>query len=132
MTNNTRTSISYCQLLEKTQAPHGNYPAPSTWLEFFVNVGFDDLIDGLARFCVAMVGGSFLLVPIIIMNCGHDQNWLLVTACVATILLSLFLAFMAQATNQDILAGSACYTAVLVVFVGTALSNASNVPGSTS
>jgi hypothetical protein len=81
------------------------------------------IVDHTARFLLALIGGSFLLVPIIVMNFVDSQNMRLVVASVFVLAFSLFLSFLSRASNQEILGGSAAYAAVLVVFVGSALSS---------
>jgi hypothetical protein len=82
-------------------------------------------VDGLARFLVALMGGAFLLVPIIAMSFTHSQNWRLVISSIAVIAFAVFLSFLSEASNQEVLGGAAAYAAVMVVFVGSALSNSS-------
>ena len=76
-------------------------------------------VDHTARFLVAVVGGGFLLVPIIVMSFTHSQNLRLVVSSIAVLAFSLFLSFLSRATNQEVLAGAAAYAAVMVVFVGS-------------
>lgn len=53
---------------------------------------------------------------------NQATNISLVTTAVATVLFSLVLAFGARdSTGKDVLAATAAYTAVLVVFIGTNL-----------
>ena len=82
-------------------------------------------VDGLARFLVALMGGAFLLVPIIVMSFTNSQNWRLVISSIAVIAFAVFLSFLSEASNQEVLGGAAAYAAVMVVFVGSALSNSS-------
>ena len=81
-----------------------------------------NFVDYAARFTVSFFGGSFLLAPIIAMSFAKMQNLRLVIASVFVLVFSALLGFLSSASNQEILAGSAGYAAVLVVFVGSALS----------
>jgi hypothetical protein len=85
----------------------------------------NSFVDGLARFLVALMGGAFLLVPIIVMSFTNSQNWRLVISSIAVITFAVFLSFLSEASNQEVLGGAAAYTAVMVVFVGSALSKTS-------
>jgi VIT1/CCC1 family predicted Fe2+/Mn2+ transporter len=82
---------------------------------------YSSFVDRLARFIMAFVGGAALLIPMAIMVFNSSLNKSLITTCVAVILFAGFLAFGISASNQDTLAATATYAAVLVVFVGTSL-----------
>ncbi|KAN0095156.1 hypothetical protein V8E51_015867 [Hyaloscypha variabilis] len=74
------------------------------------------------RLRMALFGGLALLVPVIIMTLVHGQTASLVTTSVATVLFAFALAIFANDTSgKDILAATAAYAAVLVVFVGTSI-----------
>lgn len=71
---------------------------------------------------MALFGGIALIVPTVIMAKHPSTNFSLVTTAVATVLFALVLAFGARdSTGKDVLAATAAYTAVLVVFIGTSL-----------
>ena len=87
----------------------------------------------LSRFAMALFGGIALIVPTVIMAKVEGINISLITTSVAVFLFGLALAFGAtDSTGKDVLAATAAYTAVLVVFVGTSLSGGtgSAQPGS--
>lgn len=86
-------------------------------------------VDRLARFLVALAGGSFLIVPMVIMSLNTSQTKSLVTVSLSVLLLILVLSFVVRVSNVETLVATATYAAVLVVFVGT--SNG-NTGGSTS
>jgi hypothetical protein len=73
----------------------------------------------------SMMGGSFLLVPIIVISFTNSQNWRLVISSIAVIAFAVFLSFLSKASNQEVLGGAVAYAAVMVVFVGSALRNSS-------
>ncbi|UNI23069.1 hypothetical protein JDV02_008909 [Purpureocillium takamizusanense] len=76
-------------------------------------------VDRLVRFIVAVTGGVFLVVPMIIMTLHPSQTKSLVTVSVAVLIFSLMLSFVVRVSNVETLVSTATYAAVLVVFVGT-------------
>ncbi|KAH7161687.1 hypothetical protein EDB81DRAFT_351874 [Dactylonectria macrodidyma] len=89
-------------------------------------------VDRLARFLIAVTGGGFLIVPMVVMTLGQSQTKSLVTVSVAVVLFALVLAFGIRVSNVETLVATATYAAVLVVFVGTSAAGTSPVAGSTS
>jgi len=75
--------------------------------------------DMMARFVVAMLGGASLIVPMVLMTFLTTRNQHLIITSVFTVAFALGVSFMSRASNQEILAATAAYAAVLVVFVGT-------------
>ena len=74
------------------------------------------------RIIMAMYGGAALIGPMLIMTLHPSKNTNLITVSVATFLFALVLAFVARdSAGKDVLASTAAYAAVLVVFVGTSL-----------
>ena len=72
------------------------------------------------RIVMAMFGGVALITPMLIMTLHPSRNVSLVTTSLATFLFALILAFGAtESAGKDVLAATAAYAAVLVVFVGT-------------
>ncbi|KAL1859647.1 hypothetical protein Daus18300_009512 [Diaporthe australafricana] len=76
-------------------------------------------VDRLARFAAAFTGGTFLVVPMIIMTLRPSETKSLVTVSVAVIIFALLLSFGVKVSNVETLVSTATYAAVLVVFVGT-------------
>lgn len=76
-------------------------------------------VDRLVRFAVAITGGTFLVVPMLIMAISPSQVKSLATVSVSVIVFSLILSFVIRLTNVETLVSTATYAAVLVVFVGT-------------
>jgi hypothetical protein len=69
---------------------------------------------------MALFGGVSLIGPMLIMTLHPSRNTSLITTSVATFLFAIALALGATDTaGKDVLAATAAYTAVLVVFVGT-------------
>ncbi|KLU90332.1 hypothetical protein MAPG_09295 [Magnaporthiopsis poae ATCC 64411] len=76
----------------------------------------------VSRFAMALFGGVGLIVPTVVMAKVQGIDASLITTSVAVVLFGLALAFGAtDSTGKDVLAATAAYTAVLVVFVGTSL-----------
>ena len=72
------------------------------------------------RIVMALFGGVALIGPMLIMTLHQSRNTSLITASVATFLFALVMAFAARdSAGKDVLAITAAYAAVLVVFVGT-------------
>lgn len=70
------------------------------------------------RFVAAVSGGLSLIVPMLIMAINPSQIKTLVTSSVAVLLFSLGLAWKSSAKTETLLATTATYAAVMVVFVG--------------
>ncbi|KUJ07164.1 uncharacterized protein LY89DRAFT_725999 [Mollisia scopiformis] len=78
----------------------------------------------VSRLVMALFGGIALIVPTIIMAKHQDLNFSLGTTSIATLLFAIILAFGARdSTGKDVLAATAAYAAVLVVFIGTGLAS---------
>lgn len=78
-------------------------------------------VDRLVRFSVAITGGTFLVVPMLIMAVGPSQVKSLATVSVSVVVFALILSFGIRLTNVETLVSTATYAAVLVVFVGTSV-----------
>lgn len=77
----------------------------------------------IQRIFMGLFGGIALICPVLIMALVPSQNTNLITVSIATILFAIILAIGAtDSTGKDILAATAAYTAVLVVFFGTSSS----------
>ena len=74
----------------------------------------------VSRFRMALFGGCSLIAPMLIMRLHPTLVTELVTTSVFILAVSIILAwYMRDAHKRDILAATATYAAVLVVFVGT-------------
>lgn len=74
---------------------------------------------------MALFGGVALIVPTIVMVKTGDVNSSLITTSVATVAFAIIVALGAtDSTGKDVLAATAAYTAVLVVFLGTSMTGA--------
>ena len=77
------------------------------------------IVDKIARFIIAFIGGAALLVPVLIMSFHATVARKLITLSVAVFLFAVVTAVGFRATNSETLISTATYAAVLVVFVGT-------------
>lgn len=72
------------------------------------------------RVLMGLFGGVALISPVLVMVLHPSRNINLITVSVATILFAVLLAIGASdGTGKDVLAATAAYAAVLVVFLGT-------------
>ena len=75
------------------------------------------------RIIMAMFGGLALIGPMLIMVLHPSRNTSVITVSAATFLFAFALAVFAKdSAGKDVLAATAAYAAVLVVFVGTSSS----------
>ena len=80
---------------------------------------------------MALFGGTALIVPTVVMSSLQNLNACLVTTSVAMLLFAFILVLGAtDSSGKDVLAATAAYTAVLVVFVGTSLASGGLDPDS--
>lgn len=79
----------------------------------------------LSRFAMSALGGLLLLIPMLIMANVPGKTPSLITTCVALAGFSALVTLFTELGPHEILATTAAYAAVLVVFVGTSLANQS-------
>jgi hypothetical protein len=72
---------------------------------------------------VAITGGIFLLIPMIIMTWVTNAHVRLIIVSVSVLWFAVSIAITSKATNQELIGATAAYTAVLVVYVGTTTSS---------
>lgn len=78
----------------------------------------------LSRLAMALFGGLALIVPMLIMTLHQTKLTTLLTTSLFVAVVAVALAWwMEDAQNKDIIAATAAYAAVLVVFVGSGTSN---------
>lgn len=75
------------------------------------------IVDRLSRLIVALSGGAFLVVPMLIMAIDPNYTKSLGTASVGTLLFSCAISLGLSSSNE-IMVSIATYVAVMVVFVG--------------
>ena len=78
------------------------------------------VVDSLSRFIVAFLGGAALLIPMLVMTFRTSQPDKLITVCVSVVIFGLLFALGTKGSNQEVLAASAAYSAVMVVYIGYA------------
>jgi len=76
-------------------------------------------VDRLVRFIIALIGGLFLVIPMLIMSIEPSQNKSLITVSSAVLIFALAVSLVVKVSNIETLVSTATYAAVLVVFVGT-------------
>ena len=77
-------------------------------------------IDIFARVVIAFTGGLILIVPVLLMSFFLGVNSRLIITCCFVVGFAVLIGIFTKATNQEVLAATAVYTAVLVVFVADA------------
>lgn len=75
-------------------------------------------IEKVARFLIAMFGAVSILVPMIIMSLDPSKAKSLITTSVAVVIFACCCSLTLQTANDQTLAATAGYAAVLMVFVG--------------
>ena len=80
------------------------------------------IVDKIARIMFGILGGVVLLVPLVVLTFIENNHYRLLATTLFTFVFVLFMAFFSDASNQELIGATAAYTAVLVVFVGSALS----------
>ena len=73
----------------------------------------------VTRLLFSVTGGAALLVPMIIMTFYTSQHARLIVVALAVILFSIFMA-ATNAPRDSIVAATAAYAAVMVVYIGSA------------
>lgn len=76
-----------------------------------------------ARLLLALSGGLFLLVPMLIMSRISEQRMRLLVTSLFVIIFSIFLSSLKMVSSLKILGGTAAYSAALVIFVGRSNDN---------
>ena len=74
-------------------------------------------IDIFARVVIAIAGGLILLIPMIMMTFLTSHHARLIIVCCFVIMFAALIGIFTRATNQEVLAATAVYTAVLAVFM---------------
>lgn len=75
---------------------------------------------------MALFGGAAVIGPMLVMTLHPSRNTSRITVSLATFLFALLLAIVAKdSAGKDVLAATAAYAAVLIVFVGTSMAPSS-------
>lgn len=80
-----------------------------------------------SRLLLATAGGLSLIGPMLIMANVPGRMSSLVTTCVSMLIFVVFIAFFTELGPNEVLATTAAYAAVLVVFVGTSLNGGGRI-----
>jgi peptidoglycan/LPS O-acetylase OafA/YrhL len=87
----------------------------------------------VSRFSMAMFGGAALIIPMLIMALHPGLTIDLITTSVATVIFGIVIAIWGtDSSGKDVLASTAAYAAVLVVFIGANITPTSSATGQAS
>ena len=75
------------------------------------------LAEVITRFVIAILAGAFLVVPLIVLSHQSSNKSHLITVSVCIVVFSLLISLASKASNEQTMAASAGYAAVLVVFI---------------
>ena len=75
------------------------------------------LAEVLTRFLVAVLAGAFLVIPLIVLSHQSNSETHLITVSVFIVVFSMLISLASKASNEQTMAASAGYAAVLVVFL---------------
>jgi len=81
------------------------------------------IAEVITRLFVALLAAAFLVVPLVILSHQHTGEAQLATVCCCILVFSLLVSLLSQASNQETMAASAGYAAVLSVFVASGASS---------
>ncbi len=79
------------------------------------------VVDHLARLIMAMLGGILFLVLMTVLAFLNSLKWTLITICLFVVFFSVVLSLVSRVSNDQVLAATAAYSAVMVVFVASTL-----------
>jgi hypothetical protein len=79
---------------------------------------YSPFVDSVARFIIGTLGGSALIVPMVIMALDSSLNKCLIVVSVSLVVFALVVGLVFETDNKDTIVATATYAAVLVVFVG--------------
>ncbi len=95
------------------------YTSAST-LESNISRSFQNtarLAEFVTRFLVALLAAAFLVVPLIVLSHQSSGATHLTTISICILVFSLLVSLLSKASNEQTMAASAGYAAVLVVFL---------------
>ncbi|KAF4632381.1 hypothetical protein G7Y89_g5749 [Cudoniella acicularis] len=75
------------------------------------------VVDNTARLLVAVIGGLLVLVPMAALSYITSLHWILIAAFLFTFNFSVAVAIVSKASNDQVIAATAAYGAILVIFV---------------
>jgi hypothetical protein len=71
----------------------------------------------VAKFIIGTLGGSALIMPMVIMALDSSLNKCLIVVSVSLVVFALVVGLVFETDNKDTIVATATYAAVLVVFV---------------
>lgn len=83
------------------------------------NEVYKPIVEVLSRQLIGLLGGVCLVGPMIIMNFQSSTHARLFIVSVCVFTFALFTGITTKASNQEVLASTAAYSAVLVVYIGS-------------
>jgi hypothetical protein len=98
--------------LKKSARPKGHTMAPENLQRY------SPFVDLVARFIIGTLGGSALIVLMVIMALDSSLNKCLIVVTVSLVVFALVVGLVVETDNKDTIVAAATYAAVLVVFVG--------------
>jgi VIT1/CCC1 family predicted Fe2+/Mn2+ transporter len=75
------------------------------------------VVDNTARLLVAVIGGLLVLVPMAALSYITSLHWILIAAFLFTFNFSVAVTIVSKASNDQVIAATAAYGAILVIFV---------------
>lgn len=75
------------------------------------------LAEIITRFLVAVLAGAFLVIPLIVLSHQSSSKAHLITVSLFIVVFSMLVSLASKASNEQTMAASAGYAAVLVVFL---------------
>jgi hypothetical protein len=78
-------------------------------------------VDRIARLTMALLGGILLLTPMAVLPFLNSLKWVLIATSLFVTFFGIVLAMVSKVSNDQTLAATAAYGAVLVVFVANTL-----------
>lgn len=80
----------------------------------------NDFVDRTARFSVALIGSLTLMAPMVALTFTESATIRIGIVACFVLMFSLVMSQLTVCSNQEVLAASAAYGAVLVVYIGSA------------
>ncbi|KAF4635736.1 hypothetical protein G7Y89_g2354 [Cudoniella acicularis] len=102
-------------IIRYIQAFVGNQEAPDQPIHYL----WKEIKTLCLRITIGIIGGLAIITPMLIMSINSSKTKDLVTTSVCVFFFAVLLGFSRKQSNGELLAGTAAYAAVLVVFIGT-------------
>jgi VIT1/CCC1 family predicted Fe2+/Mn2+ transporter len=79
------------------------------------------VVDDFTRLVVAIIGGLLVLVPTAALSYTTALHWILIATFLFTLIFSVAVAVMSEASNDQVIMATAAYGGILVVFVANTI-----------